>query len=67
MSHVALPFRADDPVYGNVDTGLRLGNLALRGERGMLHVSAANLLRLRWNPFHDYMEQRIVDFMLSAP
>ena len=59
---MALPFPADDPLYGGVDDdespGIQIGNLALRGERGVLQISAADMLRLRWNPFHAYMEQR---------
>jgi alpha-beta hydrolase superfamily lysophospholipase len=67
LSHVALPFPADDPLYGGVDhdksPGIQIGKLALRGERGVLQISAADMLRLRWNPFHSYMEQRLLDFM----
>jgi alpha-beta hydrolase superfamily lysophospholipase len=64
LSHVALPFPPDDPVYGGPDAGespgIQLGKLALRGERGVLEVSAADMLRLRWNPFHAYIEQRVL-------
>ena len=45
--------------------GIRLGNLAMRGERGVLQVSAADMLRLRWNPFSPYVEQRVLDFLGS--
>ncbi len=67
LSHVALPFSADDLLYGNIDIEdtnvLQLGNVALRGERGVLQISAAELLRLRWNPFYPYQEQRILDHL----
>jgi hypothetical protein len=67
LSHVALPFPADDPLYGGVvddeNPGIQIGNLALRGERGVLRISAADMLRLRWNPFHAYMERRLLEFM----
>jgi hypothetical protein len=43
--------------------GIHLGNLDLRGERGVLHVSGSNLLRLRWNPFFDYVTARTLEFM----
>ena len=70
LSHVALSFSPDDPLYGTSggtdNPGLRLGNISLRGERGVLQVPAADMLRLRWNPFYPYVEQRIVDF-ISAP
>ena len=67
LSHVALPFRPDDPLYGGPDAGkspgIRLGNVALRGERGALRIGAADLLRLRWNPVHSYMERRVLEFV----
>jgi alpha-beta hydrolase superfamily lysophospholipase len=67
LSHVALPFRPDDPLYGGSDAGkspgISLGNVALRGERGALRIGAADLLRLRWNPFHSYMERRVLEFV----
>jgi len=66
LSHVALPFPASDPLYGDgsaVDSpGIRLGNLTLRGERGGIVVSPGDVLRLRWNPFYPYLEQRILGF-----
>ena len=72
LSHVALPFAPVDPVYGGPlageSPGVQLGNLALRGERGVLQVSGTDLLRLRWNPFFDYVETRILAFTgLGSP
>ncbi|NJN48313.1 MAG: alpha/beta fold hydrolase, partial [Candidatus Competibacteraceae bacterium] len=71
LSHVALPFPPDDPLYGGeqaaVSPGIQLGSLALRGERGVLWVGAGDMLRMRWNPFYPYLEQRLLDFIgLSA-
>jgi alpha-beta hydrolase superfamily lysophospholipase len=70
LSHIALPFPPDDPVYGGPDAGaspgVQLGNLAFRGERGVLQVSGTDMLRLRWNPFYTYMEQRIVETVLES-
>jgi alpha-beta hydrolase superfamily lysophospholipase len=67
LSHVALPFPASDPLYGENSSaenpGVHLGNVALRGERGVLAIPAAAMLRLRWNPFYPYFEQRIFDFV----
>ena len=67
LAHVALPFPPDDPVYGGPSAaespGIQLGNLALRGEHGVLRVSGTDLLRLRWNPFFDYVQSRILKFM----
>jgi hypothetical protein len=66
LAHVALPFSPDDPVYGGPSAtespGIQLGNLALRGEHGVLRVSGTDMLRLRWNPFFDYVEDRILQF-----
>jgi alpha-beta hydrolase superfamily lysophospholipase len=70
LSHVALPFPPDDPVYGGPNAGespgIQLGNIALRGEKGVLQVSGTDMLRLRWNPFHDYIAQRLVGVMRDA-
>ena len=67
LSHVALPFSPQDPIYGGPlagkSPGIKLGNLALRGERGVLRITGDDILRLRWNPFHGYVESRILRFM----
>ncbi len=68
LSHISLPFPAGDSLYGggdsDEDTHLRLGKIELRGERDVLQVSAASMLRLRWNPFYPYLERRVVEFIL---
>jgi len=67
LSHVALPFAPEDPVYGGESAkespGIALGRLALRGENGALRVSANDMLRLRWNPFHPYLVERLMTFV----
>ena len=67
LSHVALPFPPDDPVYGGdaagPSPGVKLGSLALRGERKVLQIPASDMLRLRYNPFYSYQEQRILAFI----
>jgi alpha-beta hydrolase superfamily lysophospholipase len=64
MSHVAVPFPPDDPIYGAApSSGIALGNLQPRGERGVLTVPIDQLMRLRHNPFFPYMRQRIEDFL----
>jgi hypothetical protein len=70
LSHVALPFPPEDPLYGTDPTGispLHLGNLALYGERGLLAVPDSDLVRLRWNPFHAYMVERTLEFLSLRP
>jgi alpha-beta hydrolase superfamily lysophospholipase len=64
LSHVALPFPIDDPLYGlqprmDEDFGIRLGTLALHGERGALSVAADQLMRLGSNPFYGYLDTRV--------
>jgi hypothetical protein len=64
LSHIALPFPVDDPLYGSQpnpaeDFGVALGSLAAHGEVGVLIVSLDTLARLTWNPFFPYMLTRI--------
>ncbi|MBT8444285.1 MAG: alpha/beta fold hydrolase [Gammaproteobacteria bacterium] len=66
LSHVALPFPPNDELYGATrpsDDRLYLGDLSIRGERNLLLLPAAAQLRLRWNPFYDYLERRTVAFI----
>ncbi len=67
LAHVALPFPPSDPIYGSrpgeTSPGIHLGDMALRGERGVLRVPASELLRLRWNPFYYYLESRVLQFI----
>jgi alpha-beta hydrolase superfamily lysophospholipase len=67
LSHIALPFPKTDQLYGefNPEEGpeLHLGNVAVRGERGVIKIPASAMLRLRWNPFYPYFEKRIFDFV----
>ncbi len=70
LSHVALPFSPDDPLYGrrppeNEDR-LFLGEMGLRGERGLLRLPTDWLLRMRYNPFYGYLERRVLDWMDAA-
>jgi alpha-beta hydrolase superfamily lysophospholipase len=70
LSHVALPFPVDDPLYGlsprtDEDFGIRLGNLALHGERGALSVGTDQLLRLGSNPFYGYLARRIDEAIVA--
>jgi alpha-beta hydrolase superfamily lysophospholipase len=64
LSHVALPFPPDDPLYGSrpdpaEDFGIELGTMAKRGERGALIMSLDSLLRMTSNPFFSYQMGRI--------
>ena len=71
LSHVALPFPEDDPVYGSVppaggSTSIALGRLSPRGEKAVLTVPIETLMRIGWNPFFPYMAQRIDDWVDRA-
>jgi esterase/lipase len=70
LSHVALPFPPDDPLYGQRppenENLLFLGDLALRGERGLLKLDPEWLLRMRYNPFYDYIEERALRWLQDA-
>jgi alpha-beta hydrolase superfamily lysophospholipase len=64
LSHIALPFPIDDPLYGltpdlSENFGVRLGAVALRGERGALVVSLDTLNRMSSNPFFSFLLERI--------
>ena len=70
LSHVALPFSPVDNLYGSHpedENGLHIGMLASRGERGVLNVPARDMLRLRFNPFYSFMQERILDFLAGDP
>jgi alpha-beta hydrolase superfamily lysophospholipase len=70
LSHIALNFPPDDPVYGArapEDTEvIFLGNIAIKGERGLLQFSSDWLLRLRHNPFYDFLEKRTLEWLSDA-
>ncbi len=67
LSHVALPFPPDDPLYGGPEAsaspGLAIGNVGLRGEKDALEIAARDMLRQRWNPFYPVIRDRTDDFL----
>lgn len=67
LSHVALPFPPDDPIYGQQpptdDATIFLGQIALKGERNLLKIPYDWLIRLRHNPFYDYLEERSIQWL----
>ena len=70
LSHIALPFPPDDPVYGTsqatAQSGLPLGSLSMRAEPSLLLISSALFVRCRHNPFYGYMEDHIVQWLASV-
>jgi alpha-beta hydrolase superfamily lysophospholipase len=71
LSHIALPISPTDPLYGGPDAlpspGIQLGTAELRGERGVLVATPADLMRLRWNPFYSFVEERVLSALGLAP
>ena len=67
LSHIALPFAPDDPLYGHDDRsenpGVRLGRLALRGENRTLAIPTTAMTRQHWNPFFPLMSDHIRAFV----
>ena len=64
LGHVAVPFPTDDSLYGGEPDerqggGIHLGVFAPRGEKGVLTASPGDFLRISWNPFFPYLEDRV--------
>jgi|GEM_PF-6652118 len=70
LSHVALPFPTDDPLYGpnppEDDDTLHFGEIALRGERDLYKLPGDWLVRMRYNPFYDLLESRTLQWIDAA-
>jgi len=70
LSHVALPFPPDDPLYGyevqQPTRHVQLGRIEVRGESGVLKVPMWALTRQRSIPFHAYLLERIDGFADAA-
>jgi len=70
LSHVAIPFPVDDPLYG-LEPGVtpygnrRLGALSPRGEKAVLTVPVDTLMRVMSNPFYPYLERRLLEWVLE--
>jgi esterase/lipase len=73
LSHIALPFRADDAVYGDgngdVQGGHRVsfGALAPRGERSVMRLNAEYFLRMRYNPFSAFQQSYMIEWLEQLP
>ncbi|HZX90246.1 MAG TPA: alpha/beta fold hydrolase [Rudaea sp.] len=64
LSHVALPFPPDDPVYGlNPGSGRdgipSIGSWLFRGESGAVTISLGSLTRPRSNPFWQLIDEDV--------
>ncbi len=71
LTHIALPFPPDDPLYGGeapeYPDRITLGNVVLRGESGSLRLPAAGFLRQTYNPFFDDQFERVAGFIGLRP
>ncbi|MDH3337279.1 MAG: lysophospholipase [Gammaproteobacteria bacterium] len=67
LSHIAIPFRADDTLYGNGaftnNPNAVLGALAPRGERGLLKLTPEFFLRIRYNPFYEFQSALLTEWL----
>jgi alpha-beta hydrolase superfamily lysophospholipase len=64
LTHVAIPFTVNDPLYGIDGSSaiaglLPIGRLSPRGERAVLTVGTDTLMRLSSNPFFPFISERI--------
>jgi alpha-beta hydrolase superfamily lysophospholipase len=71
LSHVALPFPLTDGLYGTQpdpaeNFGVRLGTVAVRGERSALVVSPDALMRMTSNPFFPWLIERIDATLIAS-
>jgi len=70
LSHVALPISPNDPLYGlkppDNENSLFLGPMAIQGELGLLQIPIKWMIRLRYNPFYEYLENRTLEWVDMA-
>jgi alpha-beta hydrolase superfamily lysophospholipase len=71
LSHVAIPFPPDDPVYGAASSAagppFPFGALEVKGERDAFRVPPGMLARLRYNPFFAVVTAKIRSFLAPPP
>ncbi len=72
LSHVAIPFPMDDPLYGmnpppgsDQKFGVNLGTISARGERGALSINLDSLFRTTSNPFFPFLLDKVVEGVLD--
>ena len=66
LSHVSILFPPDDALYGGIETRafpktFKIGTLTPKGETSVLNVSMEQLMRLRYNPFFDYLTAHVLE------
>jgi esterase/lipase len=69
LSHIAIPFRVDDMVYGDGTTpnannpGIVIGALAPLGEKGVLLLTSDYFLRTKYNPFYGLQASKLTQWL----
>ena len=67
LSHVALPVSPLDHLYGqrppDNEDFVFLGQMAIQGELGLLKIPSDWMLRLRYNPFYDFLESKTLKWL----
>jgi len=69
LSHIAIPFAANDEVYGDGrsnagnNTRIAFGALAPRGDSGVLELTPNYFLRARYNPFFAFQAKHISEWV----
>lgn len=56
LAHVSLPISPDNPIYGRNSL---MGNLNIKGEKGIVSLPTDMFIRLRYNEFFSYMKENI--------
>lgn len=56
LAHISLPISPENPIYGKESL---LGELSIKGEKGIVLMSTDMLVRLRYNEFFDYIRESI--------
>jgi esterase/lipase len=67
LSHIAMAISPNDLLYGSMDApkspGINLGHLSIYGESSVLQLPPSAILRQRWNPFYEYTQKRVMEFL----
>ncbi len=66
LSHIAVPFRRTDAIYGDGSASalpFAFGALAPRGEAGLLLLRSDYFLRARYNPFYAIQEEILTEWL----
>ncbi|WP_158587040.1 alpha/beta hydrolase [Motilimonas pumila] len=70
LSHVALSFAYNDPLYGALPSveqqSIHIGSMALSGEIGLIHIGSASMLRQKWNPAQPWLVNYLVNRLQPA-